>query len=89
MRKFSINTEEVNEVKMIQSNGCNAIEFVNLSDAEITIDGMPIPAYAVGMMNYPSIAYYGLEGERMEGVFNVQFGSATTKRLVINRKYYV
>ena len=89
MRKFSISTEEINGEQMVQSNGCNAIEFVNLSDAEVYINGCPIPAYAVGMMAYPSLAFYGLEGEAMTGVFNVTFGTSTTKRIVVNRKDYV
>ena len=89
MRRFSISTDEINSEQMVQSNGCNAIEFVNLSDAEVFINGCPIPAYASGMMGYPSMAYFGLEGEIMTGVFNVTFGTSTTKRIVINRKDYV
>ena len=89
MRNFSITTEEINGEQMVQSNGCNAIEFMNLSDAEVYINGAPIPAYASGMMAYPSLAFYGLEGERMTGVFNVTFGTSTTKRIVVTRKDYI
>lgn len=70
----------------ITPHGCNAVEFINLSSTNIVyIDGRPIPAYVAGMQQYPSICYYGLQGEAMTGQFAV---SGTTPELLIVRKFY-
>lgn len=88
MREFDIITKEVNTAGPVQSEGANAIIFTNLSDAEVTVDNVPIPAYSSGMMAYPTLVYYGLEGEKMEHSFAIKFGSATTKRILVTRKKY-
>lgn len=90
MRNFSIDTEEYNQNGPIPSDGCNAIIFWNLSDTEITIDNVPIPAYSSGMVNYPCLTYYGLEGEKMQDKFSLKFNAlATTKRVLVTRKTYL
>lgn len=85
MKNFTILTERW--VKgPVTPKGCNAIEFVNLSTSNVLyIDGRPVPAYASGMQQYPSVCYYGLQGESMGGQFQV---SGTTPELLIVRKFY-
>lgn len=86
MKQYTIETERWVEGPILLK-GANAIELVNLSTSNtVYIDGRPIPPYTTGMVQYPSICYYGLEGETMKGQLAV---SGTTPELLVVRKYYV
>lgn len=90
MRKFTLETITVNAAGPVESEACNAIIFTNLGDTEITVDNLPVPIYASGMQEYPSLTFYGLEGETMFNTFTVKFsGSPVTKRILVTRKKYI
>lgn len=89
MRKFNIETVNIASAQNVQSLGANAIIFTNLSNATIYVGGVPIPAFAVGMQEYPSLVYYGLEGESLQSSFNVTFGTSTVLNCAVTRKFYI
>jgi hypothetical protein len=83
------NGETINNSQQVQSKNCNAIVFINQGDEVVTVGSRKIPVYAAGMQEYPSISYYGLEGEVMKGTFDVTFpGGGANPALVIIRKIY-
>lgn len=87
-RKFNIQTTQYSQALEVQTDGCNAIIFTNLSDSTIYIDNVPVPPYAAGMQEYPKLCYYGLEGEIMMGTFNLKFGTSTAPLVAVTRKFY-
>jgi hypothetical protein len=90
MRKFKIdNGENINTIEAVDPKGCNAITFINVGSDVAFVNNRPIPVYAAGMQEYPSITYCGLENEIMTGSFNVKFGTITGPNLLVVRKYYV
>lgn len=90
MRNFRIDTgENVNATDAVAAKNCNAIVFVNIGDEIAYVNNRPVPVYASGMQEYPSITYCGLEGEIMLGQFQIKFaGGGTNPNLLVIRKYY-
>jgi len=86
--KFEVsNGETINTGQVVQTKDCNAIVFINQGDEVVTVGGRMIPVYAAGMQEYPSICYYGLKDEIMQGTFNVRFaGGGSNPALVVIRK---
>ncbi len=90
MRSFTISkAETLNTPQAIQAKGANAIVFINNGDSVAFIGGRPIPVYATGMQEYPSICYYGLEGEIMQCTFELTFATGgTNNSVLVVRKTY-
>ena len=91
MRKFKVDIgENVNARDAVATKDCNAITFVNIGDDVAYVNNRPIPVYASGMQEYPNITYCGLEGEIMQGLFQINFaGVGVSPNLLVVRKYYV
>jgi len=88
MRKFIIQTNAISNAQQVQSQNSNAIIFTNLSDGIVYVENVPIPAYVVGMQEYPTLIYSGLDGEILLGSFNVKMGTSLTPLVLITRKTY-
>jgi len=90
MRKFKLISEQQNQAQQVQCEGVNAIEIVNTGDEIVYFDNRPIPVYAAGMQEYPSISYYGLDGENMVGTLDLRFaGGGANPAAQIIKKIYV
>jgi len=90
MRSFTISkAETLNKAQAIQPKDANAIVFINTGDSVAYIGGRPIPVFATGMQEYPSICYYGLEGEKIISTFELTFasGGANPTVLVVRKTY--
>lgn len=88
MATYTIKPELVDGPTLASAKNCNAIEFVNLGDGIAKIDGRPIPPYATGMQEYPSICYAGLNNEVDKSEYQITFATgATVTQVLIVRKF--